>query len=56
MEEHRSEKVILEKKILELENINFKLEEARKKLHYELEILKEKFSDIQTKYEKVKIT
>ncbi len=53
IEELQSTKEMLENKIIDLETVNFKQEETKKKVLFESDILKENFTDLQKKYEKV---
>ena len=53
IEELQSTKEMLENKIIDLETVNFKQEETKKKVFFESDILKENFTDLQKKYEKV---
>lgn len=55
LDELKSTKVLLENKIIELETLNFKTEEAKKKIQYEMQLLKENFVDLQKKQEQLKI-
>lgn len=45
---------MLENKMIELETLSFKHEETKKKVLYESEIIKENYTELQKKYEKVK--
>jgi hypothetical protein len=53
IEELQATKEMLENKIIDLETMSFKQEETKKKVLFESDILKENFTDLQKKYEKV---